>query len=46
MAKITKEDALRYHKEGRAGKLEVVAIKSHPSQRDLSLAYSPEVVSK
>ena len=43
MAKITKEDALRYHEEGRPGKIEVVPTKPHSSQRDLSLAYSPGV---
>ncbi len=43
MAKIPKEDALRYHAEGRPGKLEVVTTKPHSTQRDLSLAYSPGV---
>jgi malate dehydrogenase (oxaloacetate-decarboxylating)(NADP+) len=43
MAKITKEDSLRYHFEGRPGKLEVVTTKPHTTQRDLSLAYSPGV---
>ncbi len=43
MAKLTKEDALRYHAEGRPGKLEVVTTKPHTTQRDLSLAYSPGV---
>ena len=43
MAKITKEDALCYHTEGRPGKLEVVPTKPHSTQRDLSLAYSPGV---
>jgi len=43
MTKITKEDALRYHTEGRPGKLEVVTTKPHTTQRDLSLAYSPGV---
>ncbi len=43
MAKITKEDALNYHSEGRPGKLEVVTTKPHTTQRDLSLAYSPGV---
>ena len=37
MAKINKEDALRYHAEGRPGKLEVVTTKPHSTQRDLSL---------
>lgn len=43
MAKITKEDALNYHTEGRPGKLEVIPTKPHSTQRDLSLAYSPGV---
>jgi len=43
MAKITKEDALRYHEEGRPGKVEVIPTKPHRTQRDLSLAYSPGV---
>jgi malate dehydrogenase (oxaloacetate-decarboxylating)(NADP+) len=43
MAKITKNDALRYHEEGRPGKIEVVPTKPHRTQRDLSLAYSPGV---
>jgi malate dehydrogenase (oxaloacetate-decarboxylating)(NADP+) len=36
-------DALRYHAEGRPGKIEVVPTKSCQTQRDLSLAYSPGV---
>ena len=43
MVKATKEDSLRYHSEGRPGKLEVIPTKSHSSQLDLSLAYSPGV---
>ena len=43
MAKITKEDALRYHAEGKPGKIEVIPTKPHSSQTDLSLAYSPGV---
>jgi malate dehydrogenase (oxaloacetate-decarboxylating)(NADP+) len=38
-----KEEALRYHSEGRPGKLEVLPIKPYSSQKDLSLAYSPGV---
>ncbi len=38
-----KEEALRYHSEGRPGKLEVIPIKPYSSQKDLSLAYSPGV---
>jgi len=43
MALITKEDALRYHEEGRHGKIEVVPIKPCKTQKDLSLAYTPGV---
>ena len=38
-----KEDALRYHSEGRKGKIEVVPTKPCLTQRDLSLAYTPGV---
>ena len=41
---ITKQDALDYHTlDGRPGKIEVIPTKSHSTQRDLSLAYSPGV---
>ncbi len=43
MAKITKEEALRYHAEGKPGKIEVVPTKPYSIQMDLSLAYSPGV---
>ena len=43
MAKITKEEALRYHAEGNPGKIEVIPTKPHSTQTDLSLAYSPGV---
>ncbi|MCK5136893.1 MAG: NADP-dependent malic enzyme [Bacteroidales bacterium] len=43
MSKITREDALNYHSNGRAGKIEVIPTKPHSTQRDLSLAYSPGV---
>lgn len=43
MAKITKEEALRYHSEGKPGKIEVVPTKPYSTQTDLSLAYSPGV---
>lgn len=43
MAKITKEDALRYHEGKRPGKIEVVPTKPYFTQNDLSLAYSPGV---
>jgi len=40
---ISKEDALRYHKDGRRGKIEVVATKPCFTARDLALAYTPGV---
>ena len=43
MAKVTKEEALRYHAEGKPGKIEVIPTKPHSTQTDLSLAYSPGV---
>ena len=43
MDKITREDALNYHEEGRPGKIEIVPTKPYSTQRDLSLAYSPGV---
>lgn len=43
MAKITKKEALRYHSEGKPGKIEVIPTKPHSTQADLSLAYSPGV---
>ncbi len=43
MAKIKKEDALRYHSEGRPGKIQVIPTKPYSTQRDLALAYSPGV---
>ncbi|MCQ2198510.1 MAG: NADP-dependent malic enzyme [Paludibacteraceae bacterium] len=36
-------DALKYHAEGRPGKVQVVPTKPTATQRDLSLAYSPGV---
>ncbi|HLV19741.1 MAG TPA: NADP-dependent malic enzyme [Polyangiaceae bacterium] len=38
-----RDDALRYHLQGRPGKIEVVPTKPVNSQLDLSLAYSPGV---
>ena len=38
-----REEALRYHAEGRPGKIEVVPTKPYSTQADLSLAYSPGV---
>ncbi len=44
MAKVTREDALEYHRlKGKPGKIEVVPTKPMDTQRDLSLAYSPGV---
>ena len=43
MVKITKEAALRYHAQGKPGKIEVVPTKPYRTQTDLSLAYSPGV---
>ncbi len=42
--KISKEtESLKYHSEGRSGKIEVVATKPCQTADDLSLAYSPGV---
>ncbi len=41
--KIKNKEALRYHEEGRPGKIAVVPTKPYSTQRDLSLAYSPGV---
>lgn len=43
MAKISKEAALKYHAQGKPGKIEVVPTKPYSTQHDLSLAYSPGV---
>ncbi|MDH6306940.1 malate dehydrogenase (oxaloacetate-decarboxylating)(NADP+) [Parabacteroides sp. PF5-5] len=43
MAKSIKEEALRYHAEGKPGKIEVIPTKPYSTQADLSLAYSPGV---
>ena len=40
---MDKNEALRYHAEGRPGKIEVIPTKPHSTQHDLSLAYSPGV---
>ena len=40
---FTAEEALKFHSQGRPGKLEIVATKPMATQRDLSLAYSPGV---
>ncbi len=43
MEKVTREAVLRYHSEGRKGKIEVIPSKPSLTQYDLSLAYSPGV---
>lgn len=43
MASFSKEDALRYHEQGKPGKIEVIPTKPYSTQFDLSLAYSPGV---
>jgi len=44
MAKITREDALEYHRlKGIPGKIAIVPTKPMDTQRDLSLAYTPGV---
>ncbi len=44
MARITREDALEYHRlKGKPGKLAIIPTKPMDTQRDLSLAYSPGV---
>ncbi|WP_324671239.1 NADP-dependent malic enzyme [Hymenobacter sp. GOD-10R] len=43
MLKINKQDALNYHAQGPAGKIEVVPTKPVSTQADLALAYSPGV---
>ena len=41
--RITDEEALAFHSEGKPGKLEIAATKPLVTQRDLSLGYSPGV---
>jgi malate dehydrogenase (oxaloacetate-decarboxylating)(NADP+) len=41
--KITREEVLNYHSQGRKGKIEVNPSKSCSTQRDLALAYTPGV---
>ena len=43
MSKDFQEQALRYHRDPRPGKLEIAPTKPLANQRDLSLAYSPGV---
>jgi len=42
-AHVTAQDALRFHAQGKPGKLEITPTKPLATQRDLSLAYSPGV---
>ncbi len=41
--RVTDEEALAFHAQGRPGKLQITATKPLVTQRDLSLAYSPGV---
>lgn len=41
--RVTDEEALAFHSQGRPGKLQIMATKPLVTQRDLSLAYSPGV---
>src|SRR5260370_42383602 len=41
--RVTEEEALQFHSQGRPGKIEISATKPLTTQRDLSLAYSPAV---
>lgn len=43
MKSTLQKDALKYHEQGRPGKIEVIPTKPHQTQRDLALAYSPGV---
>ncbi len=43
MEKIRKEDALQYHRDGRAGKIEIKSTKPCMTQRELAMAYTPGV---
>ncbi len=43
MLKINRQDALNYHSQAPAGKIEVVPTKPMSTQLDLALAYSPGV---
>ena len=40
---ITREEALKYHGDGRRGKIEVTPTKPCQTQRDLAMAYTPGV---
>ncbi|HEY0523106.1 MAG TPA: NADP-dependent malic enzyme [Stellaceae bacterium] len=41
--RVTEEEALQFHSQGRPGKIELAPTKPLMTQRDLSLAYSPGV---
>ncbi|TDI62764.1 MAG: NADP-dependent malic enzyme [Alphaproteobacteria bacterium] len=41
--KFSDQEALRFHSQGRPGKIEIISSKPMATQRDLSLAYSPGV---
>lgn len=43
MSLFTKEEALKYHEEGRPGKIALQITKPCATQKDLSLAYTPGV---
>ncbi len=42
-ARVTSQEALQFHAQGKPGKLEITPTKPLATQRDLSLAYSPGV---
>jgi malate dehydrogenase (oxaloacetate-decarboxylating)(NADP+) len=42
-ARVTEDEALQFHSQGKPGKIEISATKPLMTQRDLSLAYSPGV---
>ena len=42
-ARVTDQEALQFHSNGKPGKLEITPTKPLATQRDLSLAYSPGV---
>ena len=43
MAKVSKEEVLNFHSQGKSGKIETNLTKSIKNARDLSIAYSPGV---
>src|SRR5579859_5194268 len=42
-ARVTEDEALQFHAQGKPGKIEISATKPLMTQLDLSLAYSPGV---